>query len=562
MAFRTLNDALRDAASRLGNEPALYAVSGDSSLPRPLRWLDYERRSRELASGLLGLGLRTGDRVALLSAPSPEWLITALGAMGAGLVPAALHLEWPLAVLVTALLRARARAVLVDRTRLEPVLELKARLPELEHVLCVDAEAPGARSWQSVLGASGVGSQPLAPEQPAFLLFTSGLSGEPKEVLVSHENLLWTGAKLVRALGAGEGEVVLASLSLAGASSLALALPFALLCAAQVHLDASQRPLAALRRVRPTRCLGLPEHWERLGRTLNERWAAETPSRQRVLRWGRDATLERSRLEAERQAVSALLTARQRTAGMLVLDPLKKELGLDRARFLGSVGPLSSRSLELLASFDLPVHEVYGQAETLGFTALNLPFTQRWGTQGRPLPGTALRVAANGALWVRSGSVPDALRQELGGEPGWLATGDRAELDLDGFLKVAGRMTDGFELGPGRRVMPLAIETELNAIPLVERSVVFRGEGGVEALLVLDLPEVRKRASTMGLPEDESSWAEHLGLRAELQRAVAAVSESLAPHEQITACGIVPALEPKALGPLGKIRREELAPAL
>lgn len=579
MLTPTLVHALRDRAAISGDAPALWRRPAGGPY-RPWSWRELDRMIRRFGQGLLALGPGAGP-LAWLGGHRPEWPVVELGAMGAGMPAAALFESWPAGVLEDVLRRLGAPVVVVEGPAALARLEaLRPRLPQLRQVISLDAPAarlPGVLSFEEVLAlgdappegdwARRVGA--LAPDLVASVLVTPGTTEAPKLIRHTHAALVAHARRFAKAAGIGAGDALLARLPPALALERAV-WHLAPVSGAQVYVAPPAGSFAShLKEARPTFAHGAPEDWEALRRAVEERLATEPPGRQKVLGWARRAALESHRLDDDYLPVPGATQAKRKLARTLVFGPLRAELGLQSARTLVSgLAPVRCGTLEFFTALDLPLNEAWGLAEAGGPVTLNAPGSRRLGTQGRPLPGIAVRIAADGEVLLQGDTLclPDAAAE---GSPavlfdrrGALRTGDLGDLDSDGFLRVQGRRDELLVLRGRRRTPALVVEARLRAIPLVSQAVALAEGGRPVALLALDREGSARLAREHGLPDDPALLALHPMLLAGLERELQRVQAEAPETERVARFAVVPggfSLEEGELTPAGTVRRKVVA---
>lgn len=576
MPASTLVHALRERATASPGEAALWRKPGDATC-RAITWRELESTASAFGRGLLALGCPPGP-LAWLCGHRPEWPAVEMGALGAGWPVAALFDRWPDAVVEDVLRRLGACAVVVEgEAQLGRIRALRAALPALQWAIALDPPidpALGVRSFMDVLalGEREPESSWLAqlasmsPGTVAAILVTPGTCGRPKLLCHSHAALVAHSRRLAKALGAGPEDTVLARLPPALALERAV-VHLAIVCGAPIHVAPREGSFAVhLREARPTLVHGTPDDWEALRCTVEERLAGESVPRQKVVAWARKAALEAHRRDDEGLAVPGTARAQQKLAGALVLQPLKEGLGLAGARRrVAGLAPMRRSTLELFTSLDMPLDEAWGMAETGGPAALNSPSARRLGAQGRALSGVAVRVAADGEIWLKGDIL--ALSGGIEGQGasidrhGWLRTGDLGALDVDGFLTLHGRKDE--LLAVGRRKIPAAtVERRLCASPLVTRAIAFSGRKRPVALLELNGARCVCFARNHGLGEDPTEIAAHPTLLARLHRDLEEAQRDAPETDRVEHVAVVPrgfSLADGEVTPAGTLCRSTVA---
>jgi long-chain acyl-CoA synthetase len=580
---RTLCDVLEDNAERYAEAPAVSWRDGATW--RTLSWREYRQRVVEVAAGLASLGVNHGDFVALMMANRPEHVLADQGAVHAGAVPTTLYATFaPEQIGYCAAHCAAKVAILQDRDLAKRWQQLREGLPALEHVVVLEGPGDlagweGMLGWEELLarGRDALAADPalagrlrgrVRPQDPVTLVYTSGTTGPPKGVIVTHHNVLYECAAVDRLLGVADGIAGVSYLPLAHIGERVFLLYAALWKHNQVYFCPElTEMLSYVQHVRPIVAGGVPRVWEKLWAGLTAKLDAEAPRRRRLA----DAAIATGRQVVRRrqrgQAVPLVLRARHALLDQLVLAKLRAALGLDRCRYLISgAAPLAVDLAESLAALGLPVVEIWGLTEATGVATGNPPDGIRIGTVGPPLAGVELKLADDGEVLVRGPiTTPGYLRQPeaTGGlldADGWLHSGDVGALDDAGYLRIIDRKKELIITAGGKNLSPANIEGLLKEHALVGQALAFGDRRPyVVALVVLDHEVVPGWARQRGIADvSVVALAEHPLVVAEVQHAVAAANQRLARVEQVKRFKILPAewtAESEELTPTLKLRR-------
>ena len=508
----------------------------------PTSWHDYALRVKRCALGLHGLGFRSGNTLPILSFNREEWLVTALAAMALGGVPVGIYTTSSPEQVRYIVEHCEAEFLVVENEKhLATALAARERVPRLRHLLVMEASShplpEGVLRYEDVLrrgtrvdeGPYWEGVNALKPEGLATLIYTSGTTGNPKGVMLSHRNLVWTAEHLMRATGMrDEGEVLLSYLPLAHIAEQMLSLHGPLLVGAEVYFAQSLEKLPEdLREARPTLFFGVPRVWEKFKGRVEQSLRELPPARQRVVGWARTVAAERHSRSLRHERIPLPLEGQYQLARRTVFQALLAKIGLERARFLSTgAAPIGRDVLDFFASLDVVLREVYGQSETCGPTSLNTHGATCLGSLGRPLLGVEVQIAADGEILVRGGGVclgyykdPAATAELL--QDGWLHSGDVGHLDSEGYLHITGRKKELIVTSGGKKTAPAPIELLLKAVPPVGNALVI-GERRkfLVALLTLDPERARALARQHGWPEDLNARAADPRLRQHLHAAI------------------------------------------
>jgi long-subunit acyl-CoA synthetase (AMP-forming) len=580
---RTLCDLLAEHAAGHGALPAM-SWKRDGAW-QTLSWRDYRERVAEVAMGLAGLGVGRGDLVAIMATNRPEHVLADQGAVHAGATPTTFYFTLAPEQIRYAAGHCEAKvAVLEDRDMLKRWQEIREDLPALAHLVLLDGaqdgDGAGVLGWDELvrrgreaLAADRAAFEELAgrvsPEDNATLLYTSGTTGPPKGVLLTHHNLLYQCTALERLTGLEPGGSSVSYLPLAHIAERVLSIYTPLMRRSHVWFcpDPTQA-VEYVREARPTLFFGVPRVWEKVRAGIEAKLAAEENERKRkIAQRALDTGLEVVRRQQRGESLPLGLRARHAVLERLVLAKVRKAIGLDRCAFASSAAsPLAVDVAEFFAALGLPLVEVYGMTETSAVATGNRPGKLKIGTVGPALAGVEIRLADDGEVLVRGPvNTPGYFKQpeataELIDAEGWLHTGDVGELDGDGYLKIVDRKKELIITSSGKNLSPANIEGLLKEHPLIGQVLVYGDDRPyVVALIVLDHELAPAWAARNGLGAGDLAQlaASEPALR-EVQLAVDAANQRLARIEQVKRFEILPVewtAESEELTPTLKLRR-------
>jgi long-chain acyl-CoA synthetase len=567
------------------DRPAYSDRDGDGQDWVTITWGQTRDRARELAAGLIALGLQPGERVALMLPNRLEHVLADLATVHAGGVPVTFYPTLTAEQIAYQAADCDARIAVLDSAseldRWEPML---AALPGLQHVIVRDpAVCPVAgpfRTWTdfAALSASEWPDRAaevearvaaIRPDDPVTLLYTSGTTGTPKGVIITHANATYELAA-VRTVGNARPHTRWVSyLPLAHIAERMFTLYLALDGGWHVHFCHESAALVpTIAAVRPTAFFGVPRVWEKIQAGIGARLAAETdPARKSAVAAAMDTGLRYvESTQYGRQTPPDLATAFGR-AEEEVLKPIRALLGLGQAELvMSAAAPLPPEVGTFFAGLGLRIMDVYGMTETTGAFTANHDHAFRLGTVGRPLPGTELRIAADGEIITRGPlntpgylNLPDRTA-ELLDDDGWLHTGDIGAVDADGFLSVLDRKKELIITAGGENVSPAMVENLLVAHPLIGQALAYGDRRPyLVALLTLDPEMVAAWAQAAGVAASSLiELTEHQDVLSEVAGAVAAANQHLARVQQVKAWRLLPAewtAESEELTPTLKLKR-------
>jgi long-chain acyl-CoA synthetase len=581
---RTLCDLLAEHAANAGDDPAMsWKRDGEW---RTSSWREYRERVAEAAMGLARLGVGRDDFVAIMATNRPEHVIADQAAVHAGATPSTFYFTLAPEQIRYCAGHCEAKvAILENRDMLKRWQELREELPALRHLVVLEGAEDesgrdGVLTWDQLVadGREALAADRAAfeelrakvrPEDPATLLYTSGTTGPPKGVLLTHHNILFECASLNRLHELPPGGSSVSYLPLAHIAERILSIygPLRLRSHTWFCPDPTQA-VEYVRQARPTLFFGVPRVWEKVRAGITAKLAAEENERRRKLAQSAvDTGLEVVRRRQRGESVPLGMRARHAALDALVLAKIRKAIGLDRCKYASSAAsPLPVDVAEFFAAIGLPLVEVYGMTETTGVATGNPPDRVKIGTVGPPIAGVELRLADDGEVLVRGPvNTPGYFKQEeatreLIDQDGWLHTGDVGVLDEDGYLRIVDRKKELIITSSGKNLSPANIEGLLKEHPLVGQALAFGDNRPyVVALVVLDhevLPAWAARNGLAGVTPAE--LATHGLVLEEVQRAVDAANQRLARAEQVKRFAVLPVewtAESEELTPTLKLRR-------
>ncbi|WP_328459690.1 AMP-dependent synthetase/ligase [Actinoplanes sp. NBC_00393] len=567
----TIPALLHRNATEFPDLPALSVLGDD----RTRTWRELRDEVAVLSRGLADLGLRSGDRMLIQMSSRPEHWLVDLAAAHLGAVPSTVYATLsPEQLAYLARHSAAEIIVLEGEKELERWRPLLADLPQVRHVVVLDAEGDGLVSLRQLMaGEPDLVTfektwREVRPEQPVTLLYTSGTTGDPKGVVLSHGNVIYQSVVLEATVDVPDHAASLAYLPLAHIAERILGIYNPIYRAGHVTIcpDPAQL-LAGLVRIRPVSFFGVPRIWEKMVAGVQGQLAAAEPQVRAAVDAARAVALEAYHLRAAEKPVPPELAAKLAVLDEKVLKPLRARLGLDNMIHAGSgAAPIPVEVLLYLAGLGVDVLEVWGMTETTGTATINTPTHFRTGTVGRVNAGMELKLAEDGEILVRGPLVClGYLRADGGVDPvtdadGWLATGDVGTLDDDGYLTITDRKKELIINSSGKNISPAQIENLLRAHPLIAQAVAIGDRRPyVTALIALDEEMVPVWAAKQGITAAGlAELAAEPALVAEITAAVEAANSKLARPEQVKTFRVLPTgwtPESGELTPTLKLRR-------
>lgn len=548
-----------------------------------LTWRELEAAVVSLASGLIGLGLAPGDRVAIQSFNRLEWIVTDLGTMLAGgVVVPIYHTNTPdqCAYIID---DAGARFVVVeDNAQLAKVLAKAEKLENLSQIILMAGQTPAddekAISYTEVLkrGTDHDRSDEIQRrgaqvtlDAMATIVYTSGTTGPPKGCMISHRNVasvLESIHELIRIDPRANLSLMVLPIShlyprVSGYYyNIFMNIPFAI-------AESLETLGTNMLEVRPTYFTSVPRIFEKVHARILSSAEKGSRLRQLIFRWAVKVGREWSRKINAHKAPGTMLTLKFGVADRLVFRKIRDLLG-GRIRFAVSAGaPLSANVGEFIQSMGIRVLEFYALTETITGTMTTFD-ESRFGTVGKPMPGCEVKVAEDGEILIRGNNFMGYYnRPELTAElirEGWVHTGDVGRWDADGFLIITDRKKDLIITSGGKNIAPQNIENMLKRIPLVSLPIVYGDRKNyLTALITLDRAETealaKERGWQYGTYEDLTRSPE---IEAVIRKGMDGVNQELARYETIKKFVILPrefTQEDGEITPTLKLKRKPIS---
>ena len=569
---------------------------------RDITWRKYGEMVKQAAKGLMSLGFGHSDKIALLAANSPNWHITDVGAMSIGGATAAIYTTNSPEQVAYIVSHSEAKVAFVDGVdQLEKILKMRGELPALKKVVVFDgyqgdADAEFVTTWDEFLKSGSAISDAdfdaatakVKPEDLATFVYTSGTTGPPKGVMLTHANV-WSTAGML------DERLPFAELTQGGQTARALSyLPLSHIAERMTsHMmqiyngsetwfgESIDTLIADLQACKPTYFFGVPRVWEKFYAGVTAKMAAADPNDRKTKLAKKAVELGKEITKAEQEAVARggsfedakipLGTKLQHALlDKLVLHKIRAAFGLEECGLaLSAAAPLAPELIWFFHSVGIKISEGYGQSEDNGPTTWHPIGKVKIGTVGPPLQGVEVKIAEDGEILVRGANVmkgyykDDKATNETVDADGWLHSGDVGELDEHNYLKITDRKKDLIITAGGKNIAPQELENRLKSShPLISQVVVIGDRRPfLTALITLDEEKAPSWGKEHGIEGGIPAIANHERTIKEVEGAINQLNQGLAKVEGIKKFRVLERdflQEEEEITPTMKVKRKKI----
>ena len=499
----TLNRLLFEAVEQYDKPDAMLVRAGDRYTPISHRAL--LDRIRHASYGLEAIGIKRGDRVAILSENRPEWAIADFACLTSGVTDVPLYPSLPTEQLGYPLRDSGAVAIFVStEAQATKVAAIRGELPALKTVIAFDAAAAKlADITLAALEQRGAADDSPAraaefradalrvqPNDLATIIYTSGTTGEPKGVMLSHDNIFSNVAASRNALRMRGDDVSLSFLPLSHILQRMGDYWFFATGTCIAYVESFDLVPLAMSQVRPTIAVSVPRLYEKMYARVLENALSGGAVKKHIFFWARGVADRWADQKLAGREPGGLLAVQYAVAQRLVFSKLKARTGGRLRYFVSGGAPLAPEINKFFYAAGLVILEGYGLTETSPVIGVNTPENFRIGTIGKPIDGVEVKIAEDGEILTRGPHVmqgyynkPDATRETIDSE-GWLKTGDIGVIE-DGFIRITDRKKDIIVTAGGKNIAPQPIENAVKTNKYVSQAVMIGDKRRFPVLLVV-----------------------------------------------------------------------------
>jgi long-chain acyl-CoA synthetase len=578
---KTLNDIYATTVSI--DRPAIMRYkSGD-------KWIDvtipeFRDSVHGFAYALHDLGVKSGDRVAILSDNRPEWTMSDFAILCASAVTVPVYptlLGWQIEYILN---DAGAVAIVCsNKEQLDKILEIRGHVPSLHNIIVCDPpqQLPdGVRTFRDVVkhglelekanpGWFDQSRNSRRPDDLATLVYTSGTTGNPKGAMLTHGNITSNVVTVRDVVTIGPGDTALSILPLSHIFERMLDFLYYYKGGTIAYAENVNKVADNLQEIRPQYFAGVPRLFEKMRARVLDKVAQDPPAKQKIFAWAVKVGEQRLPYIVDRKPMPLGLKMKSALATKLVFSKILARLG-GKVKYVVSGGaPLSAELGAFFVGAGVEILEGYGLTETSPVIAVNRPDKRRIGTVGPIIPGVEVKIAPDGEILSRGPHImkgywnnPEATAQAID-DQGWFHTGDIGEIDKDGFLKITDRKKDILINAYGKNIAPQPLEALLKSSPYVGTPVLIGDRRKfLIALIVPNFEKLEREATALGVQyKTKEELVNDEKVKALLQNEIDRFNQNLDRQEKIRRFALLPrdfTIEDDEITPSLKVKRKNI----
>lgn len=546
-----------------------------------LTWSNYYKKITQFGNALLSMGIQPGDRIAIMSNTRYEWAISDLAIIGIQAITVPIYHNSTPEDVEFIINNAEVKILICEgKSTVKTWNLVSQKCLSVKKVICYEKSACDGeiQHWDELvkIGDAYLGKHPrefqsrcetIQPNTIASILYTSGTTGKPKGVVISHTQIISEVAEAFYLFNVGEDDTslsflpyahILGRVELWGHVYTGYTIAFA---------ESIDRLRQNLLEVKPTVIIAVPRIFEKIYSAI---WSqVETQKMKlKLFNWALNIGKQVGHLRMTHQSIPLNLLAQFELAKKLVLGKIASAFG-GRLRFAISGGaPLAKEIAEFFHAADLLVLEGYGLTETTAAITINTPFNYKFGTVGRPIGDVKIKIAEDGEILIKSNKVmveyyknPEATAEVM--KDGWFCTGDIGELSPNGELRITDRKKDLIKTAGGKYVAPQRIENLLKLTPMIGHVLIHGDQKKfIVALMTLDRILLEQYAKENQISfQNWTELVDHPQIQDVVRKAVADANSHLASFESIKkymVLGCEFSVESGELTPSLKVKRKYL----
>ena len=574
--YQNIHAMLSEAVNRRKGFPA-YRWFAENGQPAEVTWEEFYNQVKEVAKSLIALGVRKGDKIAIISYSCYRWVLADLAAISIGAVTVGIYQTLPSKD--CRYIVHHSDAVLVfceDQSQLHKMVDNREEIPAIHNMVLFNgnkSDNDGLLDFDRFIEQGRAVTDKLfldmtaavSPEDVAAIVYTSGTTGVPKGAMLTHDNITFTAQSVEKSVVWYPDDQVFLFLPLAHVFARTCVYT-ALLAGCTLTFNRSMETLAEdLKTAQPHWFPSVPRVYEKVQSKILSTAEAKGGLALKIFRWALDIGLRVSDCKLNQNPIPPALTIQYKLANRLVFKKIKAALG-GRVRWcISGAAPLNPKVARFFHAAGILVVEGIGMTENTSFSNLNRYDNYRFGWVGPPGPGIEQRIATDGEVMFRGRNVmkgyykmPEETAHTITLD-GWLKTGDLGEIDEEGFLRITGRKKEILVTSGGKNIGPAAIEGQLASSRYINQvCVVGDRRHYLSALISLEQDAITGYARTHNINfKSFEELEKNTAIRKLIEIEIAERNESLASFETIKKFTIVPefSIENGLLTPTFKLKK-------
>jgi long-chain acyl-CoA synthetase len=577
---KTICDFVLQMPERGDNSIALHMKQKD--IWQKISWPEYYDRICSVGCALLMNGVQPGDRIGIMSNTRLEWSLCDYAVLGVKAVTVPIYQTVTPEDLQYILNNSEVKILFLEnRSMYKTFLKVKEHCPTVQKVICFDLvreSDEGVATWNDFY-ALGKQEKPerrsdfeklcssTRLEDMATIVYTSGTTGLPKGVVITHQQIISEVGEAFTYVGARTDDVSLSFLPYAHVMGRIEHWGHAFIGFQMAYAESVEKVRQNLLEIRPTFLISVPRIFEKVYSAIYAQLGA-SQLKSKTFQWGLKIGLKVGELRMKKESIPLGLFAEYQIAQRLVLDKVKDAFG-GRLRFAISGGAPIAKDIELFFhACGILILEGYGLTETTAAITVNTPFNYRFGSVGLPIGETQIKIADDGEILIKSHKVmkeyykdPEATQNAF--TDGWFHTGDIGEILPSGDLRITDRKKDLIKTAGGKYVAPQKLENLLKTHGFISH-ILVHGDNRkyIVALITLDPAILRQIARDKGISfQDDAALTQHPAILEMVRKAVADTNTQLASYETIKRFSILQkdfSIETGELTPSLKVKRKLL----
>ncbi len=577
MEIRTLND--------------IFALTGTIERPaacrfkRDGRWVDtsvaqFRDTVRDFSTGLRVLGVKPGDRVAILAENRPEWAMGDFAILCAAAVTVPIYptlLGWQIEYILN---DSGAVAVICSTDeQLQKAMDVKSHCPSIHNIIVCDPPKSlpaGVLTFEQVVesGRSNrddgrfdeLRQRPRADDL-ATLVYTSGTTGNPKGAMLTHGNITSNATASMSVLPLQSGWTAISILPLSHILERTADYCYFIKGVVIAYAESVTKVSENLQEIKPDVFAAVPRLFEKMRERIMNTVATGSKGKQKIFSWALGVAQERLPYRVEHKPMPAGLKIKSAIADKLVFKKILDRLGGNVKYVLSGGAPLSAELAAFFIGAGLEILEGYGLTETSPVLSINAPDKRKIGTVGPILPGVQVKIAADGEILARGPNImkgywnnPESTAQAIDAD-GWFHTGDIGEIDSEGFLKITDRKKDIIINAYGKNIAPQPLEALLKSSPYVGTPVLIGDRRKyLAALIVPNFEKLERDATAMGVRfSTKEELVGDLQVKGLFQKEIDRFNQNLDRQEKIRRFALLPrdfTIDADEITPSLKVKRK------